>query len=295
MNSRGGDGGEIRKVAVAFDPACGSPDLLHAASELAASLGADLEALFIDDQDISRLSRLPFGRIVEPLSGKSEIFDDAAVRSRRAGPLARSRAILRDLSRRHRLAFSVRELPGMALADAASSSTAELIVVASFHLKFGGGRTIDRGAVCGLCLAGLASAGIGAENRCRQRRQSGGTAGRRGGGASRAPGGAGGDPADRTSASAGPDGPGVGRQGAGIGTDACDRRPAGCGADRGHTGSVGDGNLLGTDCQIGRKRRSGRFGLLRVAACDAVAGLKKIHRPLEISLILTYYPNSQYY
>lgn len=146
MNSRGGDGGEIRKVAVAFDPACGSPDLLHAASELAASLGADLEALFIDDQDISRLSRLPFGRIVEPLSGKSEIFDDAAVRSRRAGPLARSRAILRDLSRRHRLAFSVRELPGMALADAASSSTAELIVVASFHLKFGGGRTIDRDA-----------------------------------------------------------------------------------------------------------------------------------------------------
>lgn len=143
MSSRGDEVRKIRTVAVAFDPVCASPALLQAATEVAVSLGADLEALIIDDQDIARLCRLPFGRIVEPLSGKSVTFDDAAIRSRRSGPLARSRAVLRDLSERHRLTCSVRELPGVALADAASESSAELFVVASFHAKFGGALTID--------------------------------------------------------------------------------------------------------------------------------------------------------
>lgn len=146
MNGRGEDIREIRKVAVAFDPACASPALLHAATEFAVSLGADLEALFIDDQDIVRLSRLPFGRIVELISGRSEVLDDASISARRAGPRARSRAVLRELSKRHRLTYSVRELPGRGLADAANESTAELFVVASFHSKFGGDRTIDRDA-----------------------------------------------------------------------------------------------------------------------------------------------------
>lgn len=147
MNARRDDVRDIRKVAVAFDPACASPALLHAASEFAGWLGADLEALIIDDADILRLTRLPFGRIVEPLSGKSMLFDDAAIRSRRAGPLARSRAVLRELSQRHRLSCSVRELPGMALSGAAGESTAELLVIASFHAKFGGDRTIDQDAL----------------------------------------------------------------------------------------------------------------------------------------------------
>lgn len=146
MNAQGDDFREIRKVAVAFDPACVSSALLYVATEFAVSLGADLEALIIDDQDIVRLSRLPFGRIVEPFSGRSEVFDDAAIRSRRAGPLARNRAVLRELSKRHRLAYSLRELPGVGLAEAASETTAELFVVASFHSKFGGDRTIDRDA-----------------------------------------------------------------------------------------------------------------------------------------------------
>lgn len=146
MSGRGEDSHGIRKVAVAFDPACASPALLLAATEVAASLGADLEALFIDDPDIARLSRLPFGRIIEPLSGKSVLFDDAAIRSRRAGPLARSRAALRDMAKRYRLAYSVKELPGVSLADAPGQSTAELFVIASFHAKFGGMRTVDRDA-----------------------------------------------------------------------------------------------------------------------------------------------------
>lgn len=147
MNQVGDETHEIRTVAVAFDPACTSPALLHAATELAVLLGAELEALLIDDQDIARLSKLPFGRMFEPLSGKSILFDDAAVRSCRAGAVARSRAALRELSKRHRLVCSVRELPGLALAEATGRSAAELFILSSFHAKFGSGRTIDREAL----------------------------------------------------------------------------------------------------------------------------------------------------
>lgn len=147
MNEVRDDTHEIRTVAVAFDPACTSPALLQAATDLAVWLGADLEALFIDDQDIARLSKLPFGRIFEPLSGKSALLDDSAVRSRRAGPVARSRAVLRELSKRHRLACTIRELPGLALAEATGRSSAELFILSSFHAKYGSGRTIDREAL----------------------------------------------------------------------------------------------------------------------------------------------------
>ena len=157
MNDGSDDIHEIRTVSVAFDPAFTSPALLQAATDMAVWLGADLEALFIDDPDIARLSRLPFGRMFETLSGKSIVFDDAAVRLRRAGPVARSRSVLRELSRRHRLACSVRELPGMALAEATGRSTAELFILSSFHAKFGSGRTIDREA---LEVASLSSGSV---------------------------------------------------------------------------------------------------------------------------------------
>lgn len=138
---------QIRKVAVAFDPACSAPALLEAATQLAISLGAELEALMVDDPDIARLSQLPFGRLFELHSGKAELFDISAVRSRRAGPLARTRATLRRMAAMHRVTCSVRELPGLALIDATMQSNAELFVIAGFHGKFGGARSIDRDAI----------------------------------------------------------------------------------------------------------------------------------------------------
>lgn len=138
---------DIRKVAVAFDPVCSTPALLEAATQLAISLGAELEALLVDDPDIARMSRLPFGRLFELHSGKAELLDISAVRSRRAGSVARARATLRRTAEMHRLACTARDLPGLALSDATTKSNAELIVIAGFHGKFGGARSVDRDAV----------------------------------------------------------------------------------------------------------------------------------------------------
>ncbi len=139
--------GDIRKIAVAFDPASSAPALLEAAAEIAASLGAELEALFVDDPDMTRLSQLPFGSIVSPFSGKTERLDAPALLLRRAGPAARSRAALQRLAQFYRFSYTVRELHGRAMAEAASETSAELIVVASFHGKFGGMRCIDEEAL----------------------------------------------------------------------------------------------------------------------------------------------------
>lgn len=138
---------EIRKIAVAFDPACSTPALLEAAMELAVSLGAELEALLVDDPDIARLSQLPFGRIFELHSGKAQSFDKSIVQTRRAGPMALVRAAMRRTAARHRVTCSVRELPGLALIDATLKSNAELFVIAGFHGKFGGARSVDLDAV----------------------------------------------------------------------------------------------------------------------------------------------------
>lgn len=135
------------KIVVAFDPVCGSPGLLDAAAELAGLLGAELEAMLLDDPDITRLSTLPFGRMIELSSGKTGAFDVSALRAARAGRAARSKAVLRQLSQLHRCVYSVQDLPGGVLADIEESSSAELIVVAAFHGKFGGMRNVDDEAV----------------------------------------------------------------------------------------------------------------------------------------------------
>lgn len=129
--------GTIRKIAVAFDPACAPSELLETAQEFAVFFGAELEALLVDDPDIARLSMLPFGRIFEPLSGTAVKFDRAAARSRRAGPTARARAAMRRLSESHRLNCTIQELSGLPLTDALTRSDAELLIIASFHGKFG--------------------------------------------------------------------------------------------------------------------------------------------------------------
>lgn len=150
------EGRVIRKIAVAFDPVCGAPGLLETAAEFAALFGAELEALFVDDPDMTRLSQLPFGGTIALASGKAEPFDALALVQGRAGPAARIRATLRSLAQLHRFAYSVRELHGRALTEATGESTAELLVVASFHGKFGGTRHVDEEAI-GFAAASLRS------------------------------------------------------------------------------------------------------------------------------------------
>ncbi|MGB0629827.1 MAG: hypothetical protein ACPGRZ_03960 [Alphaproteobacteria bacterium] len=134
-------------MAVAFDPACVGPALLEVSSRLANSLGAELEALLLVDEDMSRFSELPFGRMFEPHSGKVEQFDSSALRSHRAGALARTRATLKRLADSHRVTCTLREFSAAALVETSAATGGELLVIASRHTKFGGRPSIDMDAV----------------------------------------------------------------------------------------------------------------------------------------------------
>lgn len=138
---------EIRKVAVAFDPVCAGPALLEIGSRLASSLGAELEALLLVDEDMSRFSDLQFGRMFEPHSGKSAQFDRSALNTHRAGALARTRAMLRRLSENHRMTCTAREFSAASLVETSAATSGELLVIASRQTKFGGRASVDTEAV----------------------------------------------------------------------------------------------------------------------------------------------------
>lgn len=56
--------GEIRRIVVAVDTSADSLAALHAAARLAAGLSAELHGLFVEDDNLVRLARLPFAREV---------------------------------------------------------------------------------------------------------------------------------------------------------------------------------------------------------------------------------------
>jgi len=62
----------IRRVAVALDASLASSQALQAAAELAASLQAELEGIFIEDINLIRLAELPFTREIRPASMTEE-------------------------------------------------------------------------------------------------------------------------------------------------------------------------------------------------------------------------------
>ena len=62
----------IRRVAVALDASQQSSQAMQAAAELAASLQAELEGIFIEDINLIRLAELPFTREIRPASMTEE-------------------------------------------------------------------------------------------------------------------------------------------------------------------------------------------------------------------------------
>jgi len=65
----------IQRVAIALDARLQSSQALQAAAEMAASLQAELEGIFIEDINLIRLAELPFTREIRPASMTEETVD----------------------------------------------------------------------------------------------------------------------------------------------------------------------------------------------------------------------------
>jgi len=86
-------GKTIRRIVVALDASPSSLDALEAAVRLAAHLRAEIEGVFVEDENLHRFAALPFTRVIDPLSARARAYEPAdslreleihAARARRA-------------------------------------------------------------------------------------------------------------------------------------------------------------------------------------------------------------------
>lgn len=132
----------IRRVLLALDAVAQDAEAFEAASMLAARLGVELEALFVEDINLARLAALPFARELGLSSATRRPLQHVDVeRVWRVGAL-RARTALSQAAARHRVHWSfrvVRGQAGAALVQLAARS--DLVAV-----TLGGGAAGDTGS-----------------------------------------------------------------------------------------------------------------------------------------------------
>lgn len=126
---------EARRMLVAIDASTASLDALSAAMKLAARLGATLEGIFVEDEDLLRLAALPFTDLVRTPGGALERFDSATAEASLRAVAARVRELVQRAAARHRIACTLRVVRGrVAQQIVAAAGGADLVVLgASSH------------------------------------------------------------------------------------------------------------------------------------------------------------------
>lgn len=144
-----------RRVLVGLDASPQSLDALAAGAALAARLGAVLEALFVEDEDLLRLAALPFAGLVRGAAGRAEPLDRARAEAAMRTLAAQAREALERSAARHALEARFRVARGRVSAEllAAAQGADALVLGAAGH---GGAR---RGAFGATARATLARAG----------------------------------------------------------------------------------------------------------------------------------------
>jgi len=88
----------VRRIVVAIDASPASRAAAEAAARLAAEARAEIEGVFIEDENLARFAALPFTRVVGALSGLSRDFGSAELRRTQRLQVARARAVLAEVA-----------------------------------------------------------------------------------------------------------------------------------------------------------------------------------------------------
>lgn len=128
--SPGGDDFRVRRIVLALDPLSDARTTLAEAMRLAARLGADFSAVFVEDEDLLRSASLPFVRRMGPGGGAWKEFG-AADTERELRMLARTlRAMVEEHSRAMNLASRFAVVRGhMEQAVLDSAEEGDLVIV----------------------------------------------------------------------------------------------------------------------------------------------------------------------
>lgn len=104
----------IRRVLLALDTVAHDTEAFEAASLLAARLGAEIEALFVEDADLARLAALPFARELGLSSATRRPLRHGDIERAWRAEALRARSALSQAAARHRVRWSFRVLRGQA-------------------------------------------------------------------------------------------------------------------------------------------------------------------------------------
>jgi len=89
-------GKTIRRIVVALDASPSSLDALGAAVRLATHLRAEIEGVFVEDENLHRFAALPFTRVIDPLSALARAYEPAdSLRELEIGAARARRALAR--------------------------------------------------------------------------------------------------------------------------------------------------------------------------------------------------------
>lgn len=103
---------EARRILVALDASAASLGALAAAATLARRLGAALEGLFVEDEDLLRLAALPFAGLVRSPGGARERLDPAAAEATLRAVAAHAREALERTAAHQGLTSTFRVVRG---------------------------------------------------------------------------------------------------------------------------------------------------------------------------------------
>lgn len=121
----------IRRIILALDATQGSRAMLGAAAALAARLEAELEAVFLEDEDLLRSAALPFVRRINLLSAAAETFDAAATERELKLLASQLRRTLAAEAGRMKVPWSFRVVRGRAETEVpAAAKGCDLVVFA---------------------------------------------------------------------------------------------------------------------------------------------------------------------
>ena len=128
----------VRRILIAFGASTASGRALEGAVEFAARLGAELEALFIEDIDLLRLAELPFVRQIRMPAGGGRPIQRLELETELRALARQAERRLADAATRRQIRFSFRTARGQIAAEVtAAAERADLLVLESLSRPFG--------------------------------------------------------------------------------------------------------------------------------------------------------------
>ncbi len=140
-------GFDVRRIVVAFESSSAAAAALEEAAGLAARLHAELEGVYVQDINLVHLARLPLGREIQLLTGKSRDFTAAALEAEtRTQEFVARRAVAAAAARAH-VAYAFRIARGQVDAEVLNAAdSGDLLVLGTGDRTPWGGTRLDPAA-----------------------------------------------------------------------------------------------------------------------------------------------------